>query len=230
MADDGNPRSEDAPEGQGLPAATVPAAAAPRAASSTRTAASHRQSAEELLDALPSAAIVLRSDAQVLFRNAVAVALDSIWLDAAGQRLQRLGQYAYAALVKLIDLPAGSPPRSAAVAQRVDAALHRSTLQIVPIDQRPALAQVWPSAHVLLLLEAPREGTLPGWLEQFGKHHRLTKAEMNVLSMLVDGDDLPRIAVRAGIAYSTVRTHMRMLLEKTGTSRQGELLAAVLRL
>lgn len=233
MSADGTPRSSGAPEEESRPpdhdGPSGGGAGAGASGASARQALERRQGAEALLNGLPSAALVLRADGEVLFRNAVATALETVWLDTPGQRLQRLGQLGPVAIGKLLDLSAGPVARPAAVAQRIDARLHRSTAQIVPIDGVPALASIWPNAHVLLLLEAPRETVLHEWLEQFGKHHRLTKAEMRVLSMLVEGEDLPRIAVRAGIAYSTVRTHMRMLLEKTGATRQGELLTTVLR-
>ena len=47
---------------------------------------------------------------------------------------------------------------------------------------------------------------------------------------LVEGATPHQIAERFNTAIATVRTHMRRLLEKTGTTRQAELVRKVLRM
>ena len=46
---------------------------------------------------------------------------------------------------------------------------------------------------------------------------------------LISGKTLAAAAVELGIALSTARTHLRRAFDQTGTTRQAELLAVVLR-
>lgn len=57
----------------------------------------------------------------------------------------------------------------------------------------------------------------------------LTPAEANITARLVLGRNLEEIAAEAGTSYETVRTHLKHILSKTETKRQGELIALVLR-
>jgi DNA-binding CsgD family transcriptional regulator/PAS domain-containing protein len=53
----------------------------------------------------------------------------------------------------------------------------------------------------------------------------LTPAETRIVGYLVDGLNMSEIAVRLGVAPSTVKTHVLRIYEKTGTHRQAELAA-----
>jgi len=57
----------------------------------------------------------------------------------------------------------------------------------------------------------------------FSELFSLTTAEMRVLSLLLEGGSVNHAAGRLNIAQSTVQTHMKRILEKTGTHRQAEL-------
>ena len=60
-----------------------------------------------------------------------------------------------------------------------------------------------------------------------GSTFNLTPAELRVLLAIVDVGGVPEIAEAFGVADSTVRTHVRRLFEKTGTSRQADLVKLV---
>lgn len=70
-------------------------------------------------------------------------------------------------------------------------------------------------AVALVLSRAPTES---GWvLSRFARHHELTPAEVQVLSLLCQGFNAPETATRLGVAVSTVRSHVRSLCAKTGS-------------
>src|ERR1700756_5614885 len=56
----------------------------------------------------------------------------------------------------------------------------------------------------------------------FSKLFSLTAAEMRVLSLLLSGGSVNHAASQLNIAQSTAQTHMKRILEKTGTHRQAE--------
>jgi DNA-binding CsgD family transcriptional regulator len=58
----------------------------------------------------------------------------------------------------------------------------------------------------------------PVTLSLFGRHHKLTKTEEQVLAILCLGYSTPEIAAQLHVAVSTVRTHVRSLCAKTGAS------------
>lgn len=63
--------------------------------------------------------------------------------------------------------------------------------------------------------------------EMLARHYRLTAAELRVLLAIVDVGGVPEVAASLGIAYSTAKTHLGNLFEKTGTRRQADLVKIV---
>jgi len=63
---------------------------------------------------------------------------------------------------------------------------------------------------------------LPG--EAFAKLYNLTGAELRVLEAMVPGLTVKEAADLLRLAEPTVKTHLRRIFVKTGTSRQTELL------
>jgi DNA-binding CsgD family transcriptional regulator len=59
--------------------------------------------------------------------------------------------------------------------------------------------------------------------------YSLTPAEAAVASALTRGRNVGEIAAESQTSVETVRTHVKRLLSKTGTDRQGELIALILR-
>ena len=55
----------------------------------------------------------------------------------------------------------------------------------------------------------------------------LTEQEASIAVRLCEGHSLREISEATDRSYETVRTHMKSILQKTGTSRQGELIALV---
>src|SRR6185312_3907721 len=63
--------------------------------------------------------------------------------------------------------------------------------------------------------------------EAIGSAFRLTPTELRVLMAIVEVGGVPEVATAFGIADTTVRTHVTRLFEKTGTSRQADLVKLV---
>jgi DNA-binding CsgD family transcriptional regulator len=60
------------------------------------------------------------------------------------------------------------------------------------------------------------------------RHFGLTPAEARLALHLVAGETLRSAEVKLSISYETARTHLKNIFNKTGTSRQAELLVVIL--
>jgi len=63
--------------------------------------------------------------------------------------------------------------------------------------------------------------------ELIGKIFKLTPTELRVLLAIVEVGGVPEVAAALGVADTTVRTHVGRLFEKTGASRQADLVKLV---
>jgi DNA-binding CsgD family transcriptional regulator len=69
-------------------------------------------------------------------------------------------------------------------------------------------------------------GPLPG--EVLVKLYGLALAETRIIGLLASDLGLDAAAAALGIARTTARTHLKHIFEKTGTSRQSQLMNLVL--
>jgi DNA-binding CsgD family transcriptional regulator len=63
--------------------------------------------------------------------------------------------------------------------------------------------------------------------EVIGKMFKLTPTELRVLLAIVEVGGIPEVAAALGVANTTVKTHVSRLFEKTGASRQADLVKLV---
>jgi DNA-binding CsgD family transcriptional regulator len=103
----------------------------------------------------------------------------------------------------------GDPPLLLDAAASKQTVAHRATRLVILIATDPASIEL-PSPHRLR--------------QVFG----LTPAESRFASQIVTGEGLKEVATRIGVSESTARTHLHRIFEKTGTSRQAELVRLVL--
>lgn len=68
---------------------------------------------------------------------------------------------------------------------------------------------------------------VPSASQAIGSAFKLTPTELRVLMAIVEVGGVPEVASAFGIADTTVRTHVTHLFEKTGTSRQADLVKLV---
>jgi DNA-binding CsgD family transcriptional regulator len=102
-------------------------------------------------------------------------------------------------------------------------------LRAVPLSRTAAEAFGSAAAEVIVFIHDPhRAGHMdePILIAAFG----LTEREADVAALLAQGCDLAMIAEVLAISIGTVRSHLKHVFSKTGTSRQGELIRLVLTL
>jgi DNA-binding CsgD family transcriptional regulator len=58
--------------------------------------------------------------------------------------------------------------------------------------------------------------------------YQLTAAEARVCSGLISGENVHTLSARLGISPQTARTHLKRIYDKTGTTRQAELLRVLM--
>ena len=68
---------------------------------------------------------------------------------------------------------------------------------------------------------------VPSAFEVIGKTFKLTPTELRVLLAIVDVGGVPEVAEALGVASTTIRTHLARLFEKTGVTRQADLVKLV---
>ena len=67
----------------------------------------------------------------------------------------------------------------------------------------------------------------PSAPETIAKAYKLTPTELRVLLAIVEVGGVPEVAAALGVAATTVKTHLGRLFEKTGASRQADLVKLV---
>ncbi len=82
-----------------------------------------------------------------------------------------------------------------------------------------------PSAMIVMNVEI---GAFDRFCETLERNHGLTPSEAEVAAHLAQGRSIDEIAAAKGTSTHTVRTQVKQAFAKTGTSRQGELIALVL--
>lgn len=189
----------------------------------------------EALEALPLGVILLDGRAQVLFVNAAAGQV----LDARdGLSLVRGALHAArsedsAAIRRLVRscLPSswGIEPAAAGGVIGILRPAERTpySLRIEPIRVSGLGIRGREPAVAVLFADPDREPAAPH--ELLHQLYGLTPAESRLAVELCEGSDVAQIAELHGLSVATVRTHLRHLLEKTGTRRQGELVSLLLR-
>lgn len=191
-----------------------------------------RQAARETLDRTATATLVVSRDGQILLANLKAEHLfrEADGIRSVGNRLIAVGRRPAERLSGLIrdaaDTAAGggSSPGGTLALERPD----RLPLTVLVAPFRPAkngLGAPLPAA--ILFIRDPEMLTAAVLALQglFG----LTPAEAAVAGALADGKSVEEIAAALGVSLNTVRTHVKNTLAKTGTNRQSQLVALLLR-
>lgn len=96
-------------------------------------------------------------------------------------------------------------------------------LSVMPISA--SRSKGWEDPAALVLIRDPEDSAVePDLLRQlFG----LTSTESTVAAALAEGHDTEEIARRLGIGLGTVRSHLKHILQKTGTHKQAQLVALI---
>jgi DNA-binding CsgD family transcriptional regulator len=178
------------------------------------------RAAESAYDALPEPVFVLRADGGIVFVNRAAETVLRERTLVAALHGCLIADGLQAAIARTL---LGAPQRLSVSVAR-DARLVHGELQLARLPADMAFDERWPQAAVVATLHLDRSDGGQSRLEAFARHHGLTAAETQVLDALAWGLAPAQVAQRRGVKLSSVRTHIRGLLEKTGCHRQAELL------
>ena len=109
-------------------------------------------------------------------------------------------------------------------------ASHRPALTgyICPINLASTGTRLPQRPNAIVLLADPLD-EVDGLENAFQVYFGTTRAEARVAVCLVRGLSLKQVADNLRISINTVKTHLKQLMRRTGTGRQGELVACLLR-
>ena len=185
----------------------------------------------ELLNALPLGIAFADRSCRLLWWNPYAEeifhARDGLWIDRGGFRTARpaeenrltalIGQ---ASALGTRTLPGGGAMAISRPSLRRSFAVLVSPLSkgTGPVDQ----------AVVAVLITDPERSAPASAEVRLAQQFGLTPAEARVANALLAGKTVEAAADELCIAIATLRSHVRSLLQKTGTSRQAELLRVLL--
>lgn len=180
-----------------------------------------------VLDRLASAALLVDGNRRLLFANRAAEALfqPGGGLALSGGQLFATGRAEQAAL----DAAIGRCTRQALADSGTDLDLRCEgpTHQLRVIPLRRSMPLVSPGVPVALLIEASDRSD-EAVTTRLRRHYGLTPAEAAFAIEIAKGDGKRAAAARRGISYTTARTHLSRVFDKTGVRRQGELVRLIL--
>lgn len=183
------------------------------------------------LDRYPHAFLLTDAEGRVLYANKaareIADSKDGIAIDAGGISMwsaqqnivfrEALGVAASgreASMRRLeVPRPSGKQP-------------YRMMLMPVQGSGWSPLGVSLPAVTVLIVDSESQPGLDPAVLQEL---FSLTPAEARVTGQLALGRSVEEIAAEAFVSVETVRTHIKHILSKTATERQGELISLILR-
>lgn len=99
-------------------------------------------------------------------------------------------------------------------------------VHVVPLSRRLDVFSPDDTCPAAGLLIADYQPGHSDRIKVFSELFGLTTAETRVLAHLISGGGVTKVAERLKIAQSTAQTHLKRILEKTGTHRQAELVRA----
>jgi DNA-binding CsgD family transcriptional regulator/PAS domain-containing protein len=195
----------------------------------------HRVEAETLgdaIDALGAAVFLVRGDGEILRANASGRALveAGTLLRAIDSRLAAVDQYVRRDLGRaLADAAEGDrfQREGRTSVPLVDRLGERYVAHILPLTAgaRRLAGRSTGAAAAVFVQKAEMGCVFP--MEAICRQFELSKAELRVLVGMLEIGPPAEIAPVLGLSEATVRTHLRRLFEKTGTSRQADLVKLV---
>jgi DNA-binding CsgD family transcriptional regulator len=182
--------------------------------------------ATDALDSMAVGVVVLNADGNLISANRLARAViadgDALYLsngtlafDKSGRRTRMRDLIAQA--MRLQPDNGQSPYLASALARRNDR--RPLTLLLVPKDGRETGAD----APVAVLYIGDPERPVRFDHQRIARLYGLSRAESRVAALLASGYRLDQISDMLGVAYETVRKHLKQVFSKTGTYRQAEL-------
>jgi DNA-binding CsgD family transcriptional regulator/PAS domain-containing protein len=180
---------------------------------------------EETLDAIPTAIFVLRPDGRVDYANPAARALwGSGALSKEFARVAGTARVSGSRWVDALAAAAAGTPQEFGLCTAETGTVGTATVILSRLPPDSPLAVLWHKDGILAIVQREnadraRETRLNALAGRYG----LTPSEVQVLKLLAEGQSVEVLARSQRVRVSTVRTHIRHLLEKTYTSRTVDL-------
>jgi DNA-binding CsgD family transcriptional regulator len=145
------------------------------------------------------------------------------------QRLTLADHLEQSQLERAVSMASGAPRRPALV-PFTDTRGERRFLQLVPVTGAARDVFVATAAIALVITPSQRSAVANLFAEEIREALGLTAREAEIAALLTDGLSLAEIAARLGLGTGTARNHLKSIFEKSGTGRQGELIALLSKL
>lgn len=107
-----------------------------------------------------------------------------------------------------------------------DSGAGRIGVRVAPLRHVADFARATESKVVVFVSDPDRHSEVP--TDVLGRLYAFTPAEARIAAELVKGRSIRAIAASFGITEGTVRKALKSMFQKTGTGRQGELVALLL--
>jgi DNA-binding CsgD family transcriptional regulator len=179
----------------------------------------------QIVDSATSATILVDATARLQYANKVAEALLSTRAGLAVENgaLRAVTQPATRRLHGLVAKAAGKNGQPGGSAMPIERDDRRPLSVIVSPLQESGYSPFGGRPAVLVSVTDP-ERRLDDCCNRLRELFALTHAEARLATQLLEGIDLKTAATRAHVGFNTARTHLAHIFQKTGTSRQGELI------
>ncbi|MDC8784880.1 helix-turn-helix domain-containing protein [Roseateles koreensis] len=173
------------------------------------------QRATQILESLPAPLMVLRRDRHLLFTNRSAdKMLEAGEAEQRAQHLMQVGQINAPKLEQVLHQAARGDCAQAALWFR--GTLKTGWLHASRLPSDMARPNDWPDDSLLLLIQRDQpEFSQYARIEALCRERHISNAERQVLTLLASGLEVEATAAQLGVQISTVRTHVRHLLNKT---------------
>jgi DNA-binding CsgD family transcriptional regulator len=184
-----------------------------------------RHSSAEMLNRCDRGAVLVDKNARVLFAN---VAAEAILRDGDGLRVRdgRLGAANAASTATLRGMITGNADLAdGGVLALLCSDGRKIAVQVLPLRAETAWLASRPAA--ILFIKDPKAAALPSQ-EDIRVLFDLTLAQSALAREILRGDGIQAAADRLKIARATARSHLLEIFQKTGTSRQAELVRVIL--
>ena len=184
-----------------------------------------RHSSAEMLNRCDHGAVLVDKNARVLFANLAAETIlrDGDGLRVRDGRLTAANAASKATLRAMIAANGDLADRGVLALPCSDG--RKIAVQVLPLRAETAWLASRPAA--ILFIKDPKDAALPSQ-EDIRVLFDLTPAQSALAREILRGDGVQAAADRLNIARATARTHLLEIFQKTGTSRQAELVRVIL--
>ena len=176
--------------------------------------------------------VLAHSDRQIIYANDAAKALmrtsqslrcNNDCISATNVNASRQLQ----SLISAATTQKGEPAQGGSIILREKDGVATQVVHVLPLSRLSAECSPHETTRVagLVIFDCQRWNS--DRVKVFSKLFALTSAEKRVLSQLLAGGGVTHAATQLNIAQSTVQTHLKRILEKTGTLQLAELVSVL---